>query len=595
MKFMRIMGCLLLCLVLLCGMMACDGGKAPEDTTIPEMPATDAPTEAETAPDVAGVTFADQTVVYDGTTHTLAVEGLPEGVTVAYESESAKDVGEYAATATLTWNDEKLATLTATLTITPREITVTLADGCFKQNAAAELAYTAEGMAEGDDLAVTITADTAKLGVHTATATWNNPNYTVTFTGGSYTVTETVFDSSQLANYSSAYLPEYAPFCLYNTTVFSGQIITSLSFPYGGLAEGYTVTSEKLYLPVYVIKSDLTSAQADCTVENGKKIVLDLTGKLDSVAVGDWITVDGLSIEVAADETLAFGDPSMAVLPLFLRDNGTYGFYNKVFTDKGANNHSLILKAEGYPTKSTAEDGGKLNISFLGDSISTYKGWSNSTSFNSTMGNNVIWYPNNNNPGANLSVSKTWWYRTATEGGYSLCVNNSWSGSLASDANTYNVRAKNLHNTTTGEKPDVIVILMGVNDWSTNTAVGKFDGTTTAPTNPRSFSEAYGRMIAVMQETYPDAKIYCCTFLPDRKRYTNEKNGAGVSEKVYNDAIRTIAKNMGVGLIDLYADSGITPENIKTNTTDRLHPNAAGMELMAKAILKVIGEENGKA
>ena len=587
MKSIKLVCYLLLCLAVLVGVTACDKGTAPLDTTAP---VTDAPTEAETAPDVSGVTFADQTVIYDGTTHALAVEALPEGVTVVYKNESAKDAGEYAATATLSWNGEELAVLSATLTVTPREITVTLSDGYFRQNDTAALTYTAEGVAEGDDLAVTVTADTSVLGAHTAAAVWNNPNYAVTFTGGSYTVTETVFDSSQLANYSSAYLPEYAPFCLYNTTVFSGQIITSISFPYGGLAEGYTVASEGLYVPVFVVKSDLTSTQHDCTPENGKKVLLDLTGKLDEVAVGDWITVDGLSIEVAADETLAFGDPAMTVLPLFLRDNGTHGFYNKVFTDKGANNHSLILKVEGYPTKPTAEDGGKLNISFLGDSISTYNGWSNSTSFNSTIGNNVIWYPHNNNPGADMSVSKTWWYRTATEGGYSLCVNNSWSGSLASDANTYNVRAKNLHNTTTGESPDIIVILIGVNDWSANTAVGNFDGTVKAPTTPSSFSEAYGRMIAVMQKTYPDAKIYCCTFLPDRLRSFNEKNGAGISEKVYNDAIRTIAQNMGVGLIDLYADSGITPDNITTYTTDRLHPNADGMELMAKAILKVIGE-----
>ena len=52
---------------------------------------------------------------------------------------------------------------------------------------------------------------------------------------------------------------------------------------------------------------------------------------------------------------------------------------------------------------------------------------------------------------------------------------------------------------------------------------------------------------------------------------------------------------MGVGLIDLYADSGITPDNIKTYTTDRLHPNADGMELMAQAIMKVIGVKNGEA
>ena len=161
MKFIKLSCCLLLCLVVFLGLTACDRGTEPLDTTSPDTTA---------APDVSSVTFADQTVTYDGTDHTLFVESLPEGVAVAYQNETGKDVGEYAATATLSWNGEELAVLSATLTVTPREITVTLADGYFRQNDTAALTYTAEGVAEGDDLAVTVTADTSVLGVHTATA-----------------------------------------------------------------------------------------------------------------------------------------------------------------------------------------------------------------------------------------------------------------------------------------------------------------------------------------------------------------------------------------------------------------------------------------
>ena len=53
----------------------------------------------------------------------------------------------------------------------------------------------------------------------------------------------TLFDSSVLENYESPFLPSYAPFSLYDTTLFSDSVITSISFPFDSLASGYTVDS----------------------------------------------------------------------------------------------------------------------------------------------------------------------------------------------------------------------------------------------------------------------------------------------------------------------------------------------------------------
>ena len=218
-----------------------------------------------------------------------------------------------------------------------------------------------------------------------------------------------LFDSSSLTNYASPFLPSYAPFSLYDTGLFSGTVVTSISFPFDSLASGYSVDSPDLYMPVYVVKNDFTTKRSECTLENGKKVILDFTGKLSGVSRGDWLTVDGLNIVVGEDETLAFGDTDMAVLPMFLRNDGTYGFWNKVFETKGGNNHSLIFKIEGYRTTEDKrpENSDKKYISFMGDSISTYEGWSNGTSYNSTIGGNKVWYPNNNYNGANLTVDQT--------------------------------------------------------------------------------------------------------------------------------------------------------------------------------------------
>ncbi len=400
-----------------------------------------------------------------------------------------------------------------------------------------------------------------------------------------------LFDSSDLNNYASPFLPSFAPFSLYDTTLFSDSVITSVSFPFDSLASGYTVDSDKLYMPIYVVKSNFTTAKSECTVENGKKIVLDFTGKLSNIKRGDWLTVDDLEIKVAPDETLAFGDTDMAVLPMFLRDNGTYGFWNRIFGEKGGNNHSLIFKIHGYKNNSgdsEIEDDGKKYISFLGDSISTYSGWSNNTSHNNSIGGNAVWYPNNNYAGANLAVQDAWWYKVANQIGYEIAVNNSWSGSVVNNVQTYNVRAKNLHNTLSGAKPDIVVIFMGVNDYAAGATVGNYDGKSDPPVNPTNFSEAYGRTIKNILDKYEGVEVYCCTFLPDRKRFSGSNNTQGIDESSYNDAIRTIAANMGVNLIDLYNNSGITPSNISQFTVDKLHPNKNGMEKVAKTIIDVI-------
>ena len=83
--------------------------------------------------DLSGITFANDTVVYDGTAKTITATNLPSGVTASYEHykgrvklESAPtDVGEYTVIATLKGDDkhkeiaEEDQTLTATLKINP--------------------------------------------------------------------------------------------------------------------------------------------------------------------------------------------------------------------------------------------------------------------------------------------------------------------------------------------------------------------------------------------------------------------------------------------------------------------------------------------
>ena len=124
---------LLSCLVVLTLLAAC--GETPSSTPDADTPAPDDPTLQT----ITGVTLEGATVPYDREMHSLAVSGtLPEGVTVTYtyNGQSVAGVtadGTYEVKANLSGTGYRPLTLTATLTVTPLEITgVTFEDASFE-------------------------------------------------------------------------------------------------------------------------------------------------------------------------------------------------------------------------------------------------------------------------------------------------------------------------------------------------------------------------------------------------------------------------------------------------------------------------------
>ena len=64
------------------------------------------------------ITFANQTIDYDGQEHEIVLDGeLPQGVNVVYENNKGTNAGIYNAKATLTLEGYKTLELTAKLTI----------------------------------------------------------------------------------------------------------------------------------------------------------------------------------------------------------------------------------------------------------------------------------------------------------------------------------------------------------------------------------------------------------------------------------------------------------------------------------------------
>jgi len=167
--------------------------------------------------DYEGVAFDDVSFVYDGTEHTLELTGeLPEGASVSYEIDgepgnSATDAGTYAVIAFIdggaNYGDVEL---TATLTITPLEVTVTATDKT-KVFGADDPAFTytftpelvvddafsgnlarAEGETVGD---YAITQGDLSLG----------DNYEITFEAGKLTITQQQITGIAFNSISSTY------------------------------------------------------------------------------------------------------------------------------------------------------------------------------------------------------------------------------------------------------------------------------------------------------------------------------------------------------------------------------------------------------
>lgn len=293
---------------------------------------------------------------------------------------------------------------------------------------------------------------------------------------------------------------------------------------------------------------------------------------------------------------------------------------------------AIILPCIPFKTEATVDNfaaagtgfkGKKLSI--LGDSISTYLGISNNTAYNTTIGNNAVYY-NETNHKLLDSVTDTWWMQAIDKLGMSLCVNNSWSGSCVSDREgsdasiAYRSRCTQLHNNTgsTAVNPDIIAIYMGTNDIKGITsqamlknkggsaypmgATMNADGTASVTFNfstvtgkvntssyvPGSILEAYALMVYRTLNKYQNAEVYCFTIQPtDSQNQYNRQMHA-----LYNAGIRAIVKHFHdsgkkIYLVDVCENAGITQDLTLLNLflAETHHPNALGMDAITNCFL----------
>lgn len=380
-----------------------------------------------------------------------------------------------------------------------------------------------------------------------------------------------------------------APYAYQDTTLFSGKRITKISAPVGTVK----AVDENQYFTLWVVKTDVVKSggKIEEGTEKTYKIYLP-KAELASTSVNKWITID-LSkqfIYVGSDETLAFMKSND---PVTCRYSGLpkYPFvYN--LTKSGTNQPNQSIYYSIW-TDDVVNLKGK-NVSVLGDSISTYAGISNdSVNTNSTIGNNVVFFPNS---GVIKDSSLTWWDMSIKATKANLLVNNSWSGSRVfnGSGSAYQTRATELHDDTgenKGTNPDIIAVYIGVNDFNGKIEVGTYKKLSEVYTKtngyitPSNFSQAYAIMLHKMTQKYNKADIFVFT-LP----YNGTNKDTATMDK-YNENIRYIANSFGCHIVDLAEIDGY---DYSKYTSDNLHPNEEGMQLIADLFTRTLKGFYGK-
>ncbi len=269
-------------------------------------------------------------------------------------------------------------------------------------------------------------------------------------------------------------------------------------------------------------------------------------------------------------------------------------------------------------------------LSVIGDSISTYAGITNNIRYNSTIGQNAIWYPGNNSNF--IDYTYTYWGRLLVDLGMDICVINTWSGSIiygdADDSYKDNFfsRATELDNDngTANDPsddiaPDVIIVYMGINDLHTGSPrdvklynslkasgadkkaiLDKWMETTiaTAEANAspvrggktyKNWEGAYALGLRAMKEKYPDAEIYLMTLV----RSQDSRDTAQAPFDHYNTCIKAFAEYFGATVVDQEAGY-MLQENCHAYGSDlkALHPNQNGHRLMERIIIETMHAKN---
>ena len=126
------------------------------------------------------------------------------------------------------------------------------------------------------------------------------------------------------------------------------------------------------------------------------------------------------------------------------------------------------------------------------------------------------------------------------------------------------------------EDADIVVVFGGTNDHGHGDAPFGTEGDRTADT----FIGACHQLYTSLLRKFPRSKIVVLTPLHRQVESRND----GIELKDYVNQIKEIAEKYRLPVLDLYEKSAICTATLEDLTTDGLHPNDAGHEILAKEI-----------
>ncbi len=226
-------------------------------------------------------------------------------------------------------------------------------------------------------------------------------------------------------------------------------------------------------------------------------------------------------------------------------------------------------------------------FSVLGDSICTLEGFN-------PRGYQVYYQGQAGEKNGVADMGDTWWGKVIGFFGGELLVNNAWSGSWVSRPETRGEqfpsgcsdrRTGGLH--IGSVQPDVILVMMGVNDWGNGVPVAA-PGDLELGTADTFFAMAYGLMLRKLRRNYPGAEIWCCTLarscISSHSQFRFPEAYGGVPLGEYNRSIANAALANGCRVLELYDDG------LAYDRQHGPHPKASGMAAQAVLALRQMAD-----
>lgn len=232
--------------------------------------------------------------------------------------------------------------------------------------------------------------------------------------------------------------------------------------------------------------------------------------------------------------------------------------------------------------KGPVDQSNAKRVTIIGDSYSTFEGWSNKDKAGNANGY-YVYYPTTATDVT--KVEQTWWWQLCNTEEFKLEVNNSFSSSTISntwygnadvtgqDLGFTNRIGLNSRGVDYNGDPEIILILGGTNDSWAGVKMGEYVYEDWTTEELRCFRPAFAKLLAELKEHYPNAEIY---------NISNEHtNGVpGLTDAVAT-SIGYICKHYGVPNIVL--------KNIAKSDN---HPSVAGMNSIFEQVYAVL---TGKA